>query len=183
MNEEYNDIAKHWTYNDASSNYAQYLQSFYEYWAKYHSDQDGRYSPFYKEENKDKWRLPQPEEWNNLINNRVIFTKWRTFMVSDIKTMKNGKEIPTMCWLHQSGGSMGGYGSAIAIYMSMTKSTGTEVKEGNFSVTALQDYDTSINPPKFVTATANYANDATVRLVRELTDEEIASYKTNYLGY
>ena len=183
MNEEYNDIAKHWKYNDASSNYAQYLQSFYEYWAKYHSDQDGRYSPFYKEENKDKWRLPQPEEWNNLINNRVIFTKWRTFMVSDIKTMKNGKDIPTMCWLHQSGGSMGGYGSAIAIYMSMTKSTDTEVKASNFSVTALQDYDTSINPPKFVTATANYANDATVRLVRELTDEEIASYKTNYLGY
>lgn len=93
MNEEYNDNSKKWKYTEIeSNNYNKYLQGFYDYWAKYHEDKQKLYSPFYTIEDKEKWRLSTPDEWNKVMN-RIIFTKWRIFIVSDIKPRKTGKKF------------------------------------------------------------------------------------------
>lgn len=192
MNEEYSDKAKIWDHttltNEYSSNRLNYLTDLYNFWSKEHADNEKLYSPFYTDDDKEKWRLPYiEEEWWPLLNSeRLIFTKWRVFLVSDIPMMKNGRSVPVMCWLHQTIGSMdNSYGSYVYIpYVTIYRDKDPDGK--SISGTFLNQARDLVN---FTRSAPDYASGYpvptkhSVRLVRELTNEEIESYKHNYLGY
>ncbi len=168
MNEEYSDQSFAWNMDNTERND---ITKFYSHWNKYHSDTDKRYSPFYTDEDNGKWRLPTRAEWENLMKH-AIFTKYRIFLVSDVKTIKNGKNFDTVCWLHQTKGDV----DKRTTYASYITTNENASKYPSI-------YLESREHRSFKITEEPWSQEASVRLVRELTDEEIASYKTNYLGY
>lgn len=190
MNEEYSDKANIWKKDilrsSYGSNYSDYITSLYEYSHKRHLDTQKLYSPFYTDDDKSKWRLPYAEEWWSILNSdRLIFTKWRVFIISDVPMMKNGRSVPVMCWLHQTEGQMtSSYGSYVYTpYISIYKDK--DPSQATIMGTLLRNrndvtFTRSTQMPN--TQDADPQNHS-VRLVRDVTNEEIESYKRNYLGY
>lgn len=190
MNEEYSDKAQIWDYSIFSStysyNYTNYITSLYHYWGKEHLDAEQMYSPFYTADELTKWRLPYVEEWWPLLSSEhLIFSKWRVFLISDVQAIKNGKRVPIMCWLHQTDGAVSsGYGYHVYTpYISLYKDKELVEKTVMGTFLAQREHVTFLRSSDEWATGYPTPSRHSVRLVRELTNEEIESYKHNYLGY
>ena len=160
-----------------SSNFTNYINYLFDFWYRKHEDSEHLYSPFYTK--NTEWRLPLQSEWQKVLE-RAIFTKWRVFIASEVPTIKNGKEVPTVCWLHQTDGQAVGQGYHIYTpYLYQKK----ENPLSTFTQDDLRAYFLNSEDQNSFKTTDYNVNYASVRPVHKLTQEELASYKTQYLGY
>lgn len=156
-----------------------------DYWKDRHHDEEGIFSPFYKSENIDKWDIPTTDQVD-IFGPHMIFSKGRAFLVSDIKRKKGDKYTPIVCWFHQCGGVCRGIGETgkkcFSYFMVYTLQASNQVNAYCWTSSTSKSHNFSITGYNTSGGTENPVN-MSCRLVRELTAEELESYKTNYLGY
>lgn len=140
-----------------------------------HEDASNRYSPFYHPSEAAKWGPPGPAAWTNWGKTNVVFSKWRPFLVSDVKV-----NIPVCCWIQfplkglvkQTGNNQALINSAIGMYMTPYSSS-TSIGYGRVNCIT---HNTMVG----TTASPTYSSSFfyAVRPVRTMTAAEVNTYKT-----
>lgn len=64
-----------------------------QYWINTLGDESAQYSPFYKQTYLSRWSHPNASQLT-LMFNKIVFSKWRPFVVSDITA-----DRPVCCWI------------------------------------------------------------------------------------
>lgn len=178
------------TYNDNDYRYRGMALSTFqsqtrEYWDDRHKDENQIFSPFYLSKDVEKWDIPTQEQFESIAT-RLTFSKNRAFIISDVKKKVGNKSVPVVCWLHQGYGVCHGFGETgkknKPYHMVYTIQINNMVNAIAWQTYASVNYNISNTAYNTSGGTENALN-MQCRLVRVLTDEELASYKTNYLGY
>ncbi|MDE6017436.1 MAG: hypothetical protein K2G85_01325 [Muribaculaceae bacterium] len=157
-------FGKFFTFN--ANNVSSYSRSWLDYYL-FDGDLSVRTSPFYEKEDAAKWSFPDNTLMECIIS-RMKVSKLRIYLVSEIP-VKNGKEfIPICCYWPYRNNSLD-----FLTYGYYTS------KNGNTQESSIVVY---IDGSMVKTTNRNSYN-SIVRMVRELSEDELTDYKTNYLGY
>lgn len=123
-----------------------------------------------------EWRTPTENDWRD-ITTRARVSKGRAFIVSEFPAMVDGREIPVICWIHQSRGQR--Y-NANETTMYCDSRCPTAYALGNPSDPAFMSDPTTVG---VVSTGINKTMYASYRPVAVPSDEEVEEYKTRVLGY
>lgn len=134
---------------------------------------DSKTSPFYELENSKLWEVPNSDVLE-LCREKMMVSKQRMYLISDIPVRLDNKEIPVCCNFpfYSPMRSMGDTSSnTYGYYISV--SSKSSLKLIYCDVTKVKQF-----APTSLTSFYGMT-----RLVRLLTSEELDDYKINYLGY
>lgn len=137
-------------------------------WVSDQNDEEMRYSPFYQSDSSDKWSLGNRAFiWS--LEHRVCYSKYRPYIVSDVKT-PDGKYV--CCWISLLSPSVSSLSidSYYAGYFSYLLTQRDNIYE--YAGVHMYKYTLSLLN---VNNTSNQK--ALVRLSRFITDDELKEYK------
>lgn len=131
------------------------------------------------------WKCPTSAEWNTIIP-KIRFSKWRPFVLSDLKDKSSGKELPVACWLPYRKTEKKNNNDMPAVQPTACGYACDPLLVGNHLTFFNYLYNGTCVSQTYPNR-GNIANDAKcyllLRLCRSLTPEETERYKTEILGY
>lgn len=134
---------------------------------------DSKTSPFYESENSNLWELPNSDVLE-LCRKKMMVSKQRMYLVSDIPVRLGNKEIPVCC-------NFPFYSPMRSMGETSSNTYGYYVSESS-KISIRLVYCDKIETKQFAPTSLTSFYGMT-RLVRSLTSEELDDYKVNYLGY
>lgn len=131
-------------------------------------DEKGTYSPWYKQADVTKWKVPAQTDLSSYIIPRVAYSKQRPFLVSDFKDL-SGNYVG--CFFPLAGTGSGPSGAS-GSYWSSTSSSLNFAYPYSFSTSAAS-----------MGSSSTKTNEYSVRCVRQITSEEATQAQSDgYIG-